>query len=547
MKINTLLDTVNPSTFISDYLQICGVKDVKTYMNPTEDLFESPWQYPNIESAVDRLKQAVDNHERIGVLVDSDCDGQLSATIIVQLLECIGIEPTLFFHVGKQHGLRASKDEDICAQIIENNIQLLIIPDAGSNDIEEHKELKQHKCDCIVLDHHEVIEESQNAIIVNHHMIKGLNIALSGTGVAEKFALAYSEKYHIDIPDFKDLVAVSIISDVCDLSSIENRTYVLYGLNNLTNPMIKLMDEKLNRKGNTPEGFAWGIIPPINALCRGNNQEHKKLFFNALIGKGDMEEGIAVVRKAHREQTNTVKSMFEEIEPTLDLSHKAIIGFAEADNKEYVGLVANKICGKYKKPTILLREADVTNWSGSLRSPFSLLEEINETGFATCQGHSSAAGVFIKKSNLPKLEKWFDNLNADIDPYIDVVGELKPSQITIDLCQSVLENKILWGHGVPEPLFYFKIQIDSFNVHVFQKRTTTIRLDVDGISFIKFFATQDDIDKLSQETDYVIEMVCKLGINEYNDFTSPQCVIEQYEIVEEVNNANEFNWEDLFN
>lgn len=70
MKVKPLLQSINPSTFLRDYLQALGIQDVKRYLNPDDGVFDSPWDYPNMEMAVERLKKAVDGGEKIGVLVD---------------------------------------------------------------------------------------------------------------------------------------------------------------------------------------------------------------------------------------------------------------------------------------------------------------------------------------------------------------------------------------------------------------------------------------------------------------------------------------------
>lgn len=531
MKVKPLLQSINPSTFLEDYLQACGVKDVERYLNPDDGVLDSPWDYPNMEMAVERLKKAVDKGEKIGVVIDSDTDGQLSSAIIVVLLKHLSIEPITFFHIGKQHGLRKSVDECPVEIILENKIQLLIIPDASSSDYNEHRLLKQNGCDCIVLDHHETPKESQDAIVVNHHLGNGLNTALSGTGVAEKFCKAYAERYNVDLPDFTDMVAVSLISDVCDLTSLENRAYIEHGLSQINNPMLELMANKLNRKGINPEGFSWGTIPPINALCRSNMQDEKIQFFEALAGYGDIEEGLKVTRKAHREQTATVKAMVEEIEPNLDMEHKFIIGFTDASNKEYIGLVANKFCGKYNKPTILLREVDPTTWSGSLRSPFPLADEINSSGLAKCQGHSMACGILIKKSNLNRFIKWIDNLSIDTHPATPVTAFISPKQINLQLCKAVVQNKILWGKGLDIPTFHIKAKANQSNIQIFEKKTTTIKITIDDVTFIKFQATEDEVKQLAQWDEFEIEAIVKLDVNVWNDVESAQAMIEEWDIM----------------
>lgn len=70
MKVKPLLQKINTSTFIEDLLTAYGVKDVGGYLSPTPDLFESPWDYPNMEMAVYLFHEAIENDWKIGVLVD---------------------------------------------------------------------------------------------------------------------------------------------------------------------------------------------------------------------------------------------------------------------------------------------------------------------------------------------------------------------------------------------------------------------------------------------------------------------------------------------
>lgn len=478
----------------------------------------------------------------------SDCDGQLSSTLIVKFLLHFTNNLTYFFHVGKGHGLVQNNEEDIVQQVIEANINLLIVPDAGSNNVDQCKILKQNNIDCIVLDHHEIEQENPYAIVINHHLGNGLNTALSGTGVTHKLVISCAESWDINLGNlYYDLVATSIISDVCDLTTLENRAYVKYGFEHITDPMLELMFTKFNRKGNNPIGVSWGTAPPINSLCRGDDQQAKLDFFMALIGKGDMDAGISIVRKAHNEQTKIVKTIYQEIEPNLDQSHKVVIGYTTEEYKGYTGLIANKILGNFGKPSLVLRELNSTTWSGSIRSPVDIADKINESKLAKCQGHLSAAGCVVKKSNLNRLIKWFDTLPLDTDPERQVAANLKPNQITLPLCHACSDDMVLWGASegskIVQPKFYLEFETSPSDVQIFVKKTTTLKIVKDGVAFLKFQASQDEVDKLTT-ANAKVSMIVTLGVNEWNGVESPQATIDAWEI--EKIEEDEFNWENLF-
>lgn len=70
MKVKPLLQSVNESNFLNKYLIACGVNNVSQYLEANLSSLENPWSYPNMREGVDRLKQAIDNNEKIGILVD---------------------------------------------------------------------------------------------------------------------------------------------------------------------------------------------------------------------------------------------------------------------------------------------------------------------------------------------------------------------------------------------------------------------------------------------------------------------------------------------
>ncbi|MFP3355118.1 hypothetical protein R0K04_27620, partial [Pseudoalteromonas sp. SIMBA_153] len=63
---------------------------------------------------------------------------------------------------GKQHGINPDD--------VPLNTDLVIIPDAGSNQYDEHKVLKDSDIETVVIDHHDCDIESEDALIVNNQL-----------------------------------------------------------------------------------------------------------------------------------------------------------------------------------------------------------------------------------------------------------------------------------------------------------------------------------------------------------------------------------------
>lgn len=536
IKIHPLLESINEATFLREYLSACGIADVDAYLNPDSIEYQSPNMYKNMDVAVDMFHGDVG---KIGIVIDSDMDGACSAAIAYILCKEYhpDTEPVIFVHTGKQHGCT-----DLLPNILTANIDLLIIPDAGSSEVDVCRELYEHDIKVIVLDHHIIEKENKHAVVVNPYRADNapnINTDISGTGVVEKFACTLGSNQ-----SFKDLVAISLISDICSLRSPENRKYIYDGLTNPTNPFIKYCLEHCCNRGVNPEGVAFGIAPLANALARSDDQSTKRLFFDTLIGKIEPEAAVKAMKAVKSKQDYQVKKVVDKLSDGLDTSHKVIIGFGEPENKSYLGLVANKFCGKYNKPTFLLRELNSTIWSGSMRSPIDLLEIINESGLAKCQGHDAAAGITVKKSNLKRFARFLDGLDLDVEPDIEVAAKIEPNNITRNLTNVCVENNILWGKDANKPLFH--CILSSPQIYVYRNRSTTVKLIQDGIEFIKFFVNNEEASQFESAQGKYIEVVVSLGLNEYNGQIKPQAIIERYKIIDKPK-ENEIDWSEYFN
>lgn len=224
LNVKTLMPKVNPKSFIDDYLYRIGIEYPQSYMNVTRCHLEEPNRYLNIDEATHRLKMAIDGKHKVGIIQDCDVDGLCSAVIAYQFLRSNGVWPIVFFHSGKQHGIN-----DLMTEILNANLDLLIVPDAGSNDVDACRELRANGVDVIIADHHEIENENQFAIVVNC-MQGDTNHAASGTTVMAKIVDRYGERYLSGRRfDFDDMVALSLLSDSRSMLGIENRAYLNLG------------------------------------------------------------------------------------------------------------------------------------------------------------------------------------------------------------------------------------------------------------------------------------------------------------------------------
>src|SRR5699024_9505372 len=86
-------------------------------------------------------------------------------------------------HDDKKHGLT----DGIMEKVLKDKPDLLIIPDAASNDVDNLKVLFKEGISIIVIDHHDIDKKLDSDIqvyILNHQTIKNNNKELTSFGKA---------------------------------------------------------------------------------------------------------------------------------------------------------------------------------------------------------------------------------------------------------------------------------------------------------------------------------------------------------------------------
>lgn len=499
----------------------------------------------------------------------SDPDGYTSAAIMYQYIKLIdkNIEITYSIHNGKEHGL--SKDIKI-----PSNINLLIIPDAGSNDYEQLENLHNKGIDIIVLDHHLVEKESEHAIIVNNQISKYPNKNLSGVGVVYRFLQALDDETWNNYADnFLDLVALGNIADVMDTRELETRYYINKGLSQINNKMFKALIDKQYysiRDEINITNIAFYIVPLINAMIRFGTMEQKTLLFEGFI-EHDMEfdykprgkkETIkeTIYEKVARECVNAKsrqgRSRDKAVEEIKEIINKQqlyndkiiILNVNDILDKNLTGLVAMQIANYYQRPCLLLRPKKDNEevLSGSARNYDKFIVKdlrsfINELDiFDYVQGHENAFGVQIKKDYINSTIEKINNQLKDIDiQNIYEVDFIVPFEnLTDEFIIEVDELKDIWGQGVKESCIAIEnINLVVEDIQILGNKSNTIKFEVDGIEFVKFRV--DENDKLlniynSWETDITnvkLNVVGRCGLNEWDGVKSMQVIIDDYEII----------------
>lgn len=576
MKVKLKAPTITEN-YTKNLLRARGINDIEKFLFPDASCLQDWRDLENIKDGVN-LIFALRSNARVGLIVDCDVDGYTSATTIYLYLKRLlpNISITHYVHDGKAHGL-----EEHWEQIRDENFDLVIIPDAGSNDGKYAKELG---CPVLVIDHHLVDEPygAPNMTIINNQLSpKYKNKNLSGVGVVYQFCRAMDYYFEKDwANDYIDLAALGIDGDMMSALEVENQYLWHEGFMKVKNYFFLSIARKqayslTGKMGATdndiinalnPISVAFYIVPLINAMVRVGTQEEKERMFVAFIdghklvpsnkrgAKGALEE---VAIESVRECTNAKTHQNKIKEQVVDKLEQKIYKYDLLENKilfirlddddvfppELNGLVAMQLSAQYKRPTIVARLNDEGYIRGSARglnnSELASFKNYLDTTdlFEYTAGHDQAFGISIPNKNLSVLHQKANSELSKYDfgtDYYEVDFERRAMNDDLKyLIYDVDSYGWVWGQQNPEPLIHITdLHFSSNEVQIMGKNKDTIKIMKNGITYIKFFA-KDLIEELKGMNEINMEVVGKANVNVWNGTTTPQIQIENYEFKED--------------
>lgn len=582
MKYRLIENSMNDiNHFVKTVLANRGIKDTEEFMRSNkEDLERNSFSdLNNIDKGIDVLFEHIEANDMISLVVDPDVDGICSSAALYNYLENMVIDEgmpkinwDIVTHSGKGHGL----SDDI---EINPNTKLIITPDGGSNDFERHKEWKNNGVDILVIDHHVVDKESEDAIVINNQTSDNYtNKSFSGVGVVYRFLQAIDDRlFSFNADNYLDLVALGNIADVMDTSDYETRYFIQQGilLENLKNPFLKIMVKKTGVDvGNDLERYiypidvSFKIAPLVNALLRLGTVEEKEKLFTCFISpeenlstrKGICKEVINIMQGYKESQDEEKQKLIEDISNIItedDLSYPVLVLDVTGliSNPEIIGLTAMNLASKYKRPVVLgsIKDSNKTNITGSVRVNNGFPDTnfkntcIKSGLFGFAQGHELAFGFAYSKDKKKALQEYFKSTYGDtvldnehiVDFIIKDVTSIAASDFFF-----IQTYKNLWGKNIEEPIFVIEnIPFYPMSLDKLGKKEDTIKYTHSRIEFMFFRCSSEDlILKMAngQEYDptkqYSINLVGKLGISTFAGRTKHQMIVDDYEIFEVNNN-----------
>ncbi|WP_314397014.1 single-stranded-DNA-specific exonuclease RecJ [uncultured Gemella sp.] len=546
------LEAYSISKNIAKILNARGITDmtvVKKYFSDEYEEGYDPFLMHDMQKAVDRINEAIENEEEILVYGDYDADGITSTVLLVETLISMGANVSSYIPNRFEEGYGPNKEA--FTKIINSGISLIITVDNGIAGVEEVNLANELGCDVIVTDHHKIQDTMPNAYAIIHPEHPDGNYPfkkLAGVGVAFKLAHALLEIF----PDFLlDLVAIGTIADMVSITD-ENRIFVKQGLELLNeDPRIGLkmllelssIDTKIDEQ---TVGFY--IAPKLNSIGRMDSAKLGLTFLMAedpVTAKSLAEqiEQYNIERKKVTE--DIVKDIINKIE-TSDKKEKNVIMVSGEYHEGVLGIVASNIVERYQKPVFIMNEKDGV-LKGSARSifDFNIYVAMNKISdlFLAFGGHTLAAGFSFDASNFDKIEGFLDNEFEEFKKH----NELKSSK-NIDIVTSLedISYQFLNSLDVLKPygMDFEKPNVLIENAMVLNKAyfgsekqylRLTIADEVGNLECISFkdVAAFDKVEKND-----IVDLLCTLDKNNFNGRSKLQAHIIDI-------NIKEFLFEDL--
>ena len=504
---------------LEDILKLKGITDIKSFLNPTIKNTESELLFNNIEKARDTLVEHIEKNSVIDLVVDCDVDGNTSGANIYQYIKRIksSIEIRYFIHKGKSHGL-----DEFVEEICLDDSQLVIVPDAGTGDVDECAKIAGSGKDIIILDHHSISDEGNPAIVVNNQLSeKVTDKSMTGVGITYKFTKLLDKYYGVNYADdYLDLVALGMIGDRADTMNLQTRYLILEGLNQIRNQTNKnkfiktLVDAQMYSMDYkiTINGIGFYVCPLINSLIRLGEFEDKRYMFEALInsdkilerkvrGKGIVEMTIQeYVLKACESSNRKQKKMTEESASILseeiekfgmDKLPILVCNARDDVDSNSTGLIANRLADQYQRPCLLMRrKGDVCKGSGRGYEKCEI-RDFNQWCkdtqlFTKVDGHPGAFGCEIPFDNTNKLFQMLSTMKKIDEPTYYVYNVYDASQLHAQIIKNVAKYDHIWGNTVSEPIFLINnIPCSKYNINLIGSKQNKIEFTYHNIKFTK--------------------------------------------------------------
>ncbi|MBU3098577.1 MULTISPECIES: single-stranded-DNA-specific exonuclease RecJ [Clostridium] len=548
--------------------------DIRKFMRASIDDLYDPFLMKDMEKAIDIIKLAIENKEKIVVYGDYDADGVTSTVIMYKGLKRSGANVEYYVPDREHEGYGINSDR--IRKLNDEGFKIVLTCDNGISAMEQVKLAKELGLIVIITDHHELqFYENESgertfklppADAVINPKQKECNYPfknLCGAGIAFKFVQALFIKSGIDMKFANEFIEIAGIGTICDVVDLvdENRIIAKNALAMLTNTKnlgLRCLKEMLSINDKEIKCYHVGfqIGPCINATGR---LESASISVELLLCEEEnrakeLAKTLFDLNKKRQEMTTeNVEEVIELIHNSTFKNDKVLVIYKDTIHESIAGIVAGRVRETFNVPTIILTKGKETP-KGSARSikEYNLFEELIKCKelLEKFGGHPMAAGLSIKEENIEKLRQKLNLIctltDEDIKPKIRIDQRMPLGKISYEMINE-LEQLEPFGKGNSSPLLAEK-NIPILKIDILGKSANTIKIKcvisglnktIDGICFnrvdefiemLKERYGEEHMNYLTNPRGMKLDMIYTPQINEYNGRKSIQLKILEFKL-----------------
>lgn len=466
---------------------ICGVEEIKRFLNPALDQLPAPQLLMGMAQAVTILVGARENRTPVLIHGDYDADGVTATALLLKFFREIDLPVYHYlpdrFSEGYGLNLESLATLRNLAGISGHPAPILLTVDCGITAVAEVSLANSLGFQVIITDHHQPGPElPAAAAIINPHQPEcGFPFKdLAGVGVAFYLAAGlraelvrlgvWAPREQPNLKKYLDLVAIGSVADMVPLQGA-NRILVKVGLeviNRSPTPGLKAMLEQIGQGLGkvTAETIGFQLAPRLNAAGRTGSAEQALLLLLA-----DEEIAAAEIARSLGQANQLRKDLSESIynealllaEKQLAEGRSVVVVAGAAWHQGIAGLVASRLVRQLWRPAMVLVLDSDGLARGSVRSVGNLdiLGCLRECGDLLDKygGHRAAAGVTLKSANIEEFTATFGEAvaravsPADLEPRLEIDIAVEPGALMRNDILNYLLQLAPYGTGNPEPIF----------------------------------------------------------------------------------------------
>lgn len=425
-----------------------GFEEAPGFLEPRlKDFLPDPSHLLGLDIAVERLAQAIEDEEPIGIIADYDVDGATSCALLTRHLRAHGA--SVHFDIPDRLEEGYGPNSKAFARLEEQGCQLVVVLDAGTTAFEPLKEAAASGHEVIVVDHHAAEERLPEALaVINPNRLDQESPLgdLAAVGVTFMLCVALNRAFRQrgrrsadpDLRQWLDLVALGTVCDLVPLSGL-NRAFVAQGVKVAArqgNPGLAALAvaAKLDE---APDAGKFGFVlgPRINAGGRtGQSGLGAKLLTDddpAAVAKIAAQMD-ALNHERRRIEKNVLAAAEHQLQPALADAPVLVVA-GEGWSPGVVGVVASRLVERYHRPAVVIGiESEVGKGSGRSIKGFDLGSAViaaRQEGLLTKGGgHPMAAGLTIDADHVERFRAFLqDRMIAAFGP-----GLPPPSDLLLD-------------------------------------------------------------------------------------------------------------------